>query len=167
MSSNSQVWKKALLAGGLLLVLVYGLFQIPEVRGQSPGALWKIKIQQLQRDCRIIENKLKNANDILESLNDFHGKTPSLKSWNDKLRLVKKDCLSVEARVRYRDAKLAALRAAMENRISGASPAQAAELNSLLDQVKELQSQGRQYSIRLKAIRQRLQTAKQALAAQK
>ncbi len=166
MSSNSQVWKKVLLAGGLLLVLVYGLVQIPEVRGRSPESLWKIKIQQLRRDCSIIENKLKSANDTLESLNDFQGKTPSLKSWDDKLRLVQKDCFSVEARVRYRDAKLAALKVAMENRISGASPA-AAELNRLLDQVKELQVQGLQYSLGLESTRKRLQTAKLARAAPK
>ncbi len=167
MPFNSQGWRKALLAGGLLLVLVYGLFQTPEVRGRSPESLWKIKIQQLQRDCSVIENKLKNANNTLESINNLQGKTPSLRSWDDKLRLVQKDCLSVAARVRYRDAKLAALQVAMENRISGDASALNAELKSLLDQIKELQLQGLQYSTGLDSVRKRLQTAKLARAAQK
>ncbi len=167
MSSNPQVWKKWLLAGGLLLVLVYGLFQIPEVRGRSPESLWEIKITQLERECVTIGKRLTQANDYLDTLKDFPGKTRARSSWDNNLRLAQKNCLSVGSRVQYLDAKLAALRVAIENRIPGAGPALTAELNQLLDQIKAMELQSGQYRAGLESAQARLRMAKLARARQK
>ncbi len=167
MSANSQVWKKTLLAGGLLLLLVYGLFQIPEVRGRSPESLWEIKVTQLQKESVTIGKRLTQANDFLDTLKDLPGKNQSWSSWDNNLRLAQKNSLSVGSRVKYLDAKLAALRAAMENRIPGASPALTAKLHQLLDQIKAMELQSAQYRAGLESAQARLRMAKLARARQK
>ena len=159
MSPSSKDWQKFGLAGGLLLVLAYGLLQIPEVRGwHSPGFLWEMKIRQLQKEGPTIERMLKRAEANLEALNDFQGQGPPAGSWNPRLRRAQSDCIGVGRRVRYLDAKLAALTVAVEKRIPGASPALAAKLNSFLDQIKAMHLQSLQYSFGLEYTLKKLRT---------
>ncbi len=168
MAPRLRDWRKMALASGLLLVLAYGLLQIPEVRGwHNPEFLWEIKVRQLQQECPRIENKLKSAEAILENLNDFRGKGAGGRSWNARLRKVQEDCISLQSKTRYFNAKLVALKVAMEGKIPGASPASASKLNSLLDQVKEMELQGLQYRFTLEYTFERLRTVKLARVDQK
>ena len=163
MSPDKLDWQKLVLAGGLLLLLAYGLLQIPEVRGwYAPEFIWEIKIDQLKKESFMIEKRLKKAKALLETLNDLQRKNPSLKVWDDRLDQVKKECNLVELRSKYFNAKLAALKVAVEGRIQGASPSAGPELNSLLSQIKEMELQGLQYNFALEYTLEKLRTVKLA-----
>ena len=152
MGSSSQDWRKLALAGGLLLVLAYGLLQLPEVRGwHAPEALWEIKIRLLQQEAPRIEGMLKRSEADLQA---------AAGSWNPRLRRVQSDCVGITTKLKYLDAKLAALKVAVENRIPGASPALAAKLHSLLEQINKMQLQDLQYSFALENISKKLRTVK-------
>jgi hypothetical protein len=163
MRFNSQDWKKALLAGGLVLMLVYGLCQIPEVWVRSPESLWKDEIPTLQKESLKIAAKLESAHEVLDGL---QGKSLSRSSAN-RLHLAQKYCVSVEIRERYLEAKLAALKAIIEKKIPGAAPTLASELHEFLAQINEMQLQSGQCRLSLASAQKKLRTVKLALAARK
>jgi hypothetical protein len=150
------------LAGSLLLVLAYGLLQSPEVRGwYSPNYIWEMKIDQLQKEFPRIRRKIKSTEAILETVNDDQRKNLPMKSWNARLYKVQKDCITIGIRAKYFNAKVAALKTAMERRIQEASTP---EVGNLLGQIKQLELRGSQNSFALEYTLVKLRTAKLAQA---
>lgn len=147
MSLKSPRWRKVLLAGGLLLVLVQGLARIPEVRGRlHPGVFWELKLRLAQKECLWVERGLHYISAILEELSGSRGPkfTPEApvpfgdllvlaQGWahlpeilprllpkispETKLRLAQKECIRVERSLKYIQATLEAVNHGLEHKV--------------------------------------------------
>lgn len=150
--SISSKYVRWLLPAGLLLILVVGFLQTPEVQTHiNPDFVWKYKLYRLDKEEMKVNDKLGQLADSLASLKA--GERPGPR----QLRQLQKNTISVTNSLHFMDAILANLAGDMQAGLPRAAPARRSELLAYLQKVKTMQLHCRDYHRRLQKFFQRVQ----------
>lgn len=145
-------YAKWLLATGLLLVLVLGFLQIPEVGSRLfPNFLWQDFFYQLQKESRKVEWQLSRVNANIASLQNGGRANPL------KMRQIKKDIVSITRSLRFMDARLASMTLDLKTKLLQAPLDQRSGLHACLAEIKTLQLGWGEYRHNLQEASQKVQ----------
>lgn len=150
--STDSKYARWLLPAGLLLILVAGFLQTPEVQIHlNPDFVWTYKFYRLHKEEVKVNQKLGQLVDSLASLKG--GKRPGPR----QLRQLKKDTISVTNSLHFMDAMLANLTDQLQAGLPRAAPARRSELLAYLQTVKTMQLHCVNYHRRLQGLSLKVQ----------
>jgi hypothetical protein len=176
MSLNSLTVKKLLLSAGLLLVIVQGVWELPELQDYlQPVDNEAIILRQTRRECSRIKDDLRTLQARVEYLKWFQTHngpdqkisaerlrafpfSESIRSlapghfWQINIRLAHKNRLRVERKLQYLQGLLADMNPkppAHPPQAGPALPAKTAPPNGSLEQIQQFRDQYKQYNAKL------------------